>query len=48
MSMWQVSSKREAGDDMELMVFRTPWRVLLWLIRNLKQYRISVIVRIEE
>ena len=48
MNAWQVSCKREPGDDMELMVFRNLWRALRWLIRNLKNYRITVIVRIEE
>lgn len=48
MAKWQVSCKHEAGDDMDLMVFRSLWRVLRWLMGNLKKYRIIVIVRIEE
>ena len=48
MAMWQVSCKREPGDDMELLVFRSLWRALRWLMGNLKKYRITVIVRIED
>lgn len=45
---WQISSKRESGDDMELREFPTLWRAMLWLIRNVKRYRITVIIRINE
>ena len=48
MALWQISAKKEAGDDMELREFQTLWRAMLWLIRNVKRYRITVIIRINE
>lgn len=48
MTVWQVSSKREVGEYMELREFPSLWRAVLWLALHMHSRRIAVIVRIEE
>lgn len=48
MTVWQVSSKREVGDYLELEEFPSLWRAVLWLILHMSRRRVAVIIRIEE
>lgn len=48
MSIWQVSTKKEHGAEMELREFPTRWRAILWAARKLRSNQIAVIVRIDE
>ena len=48
MTVWQVSSKREVGEYLQMREFPSLWRALLWLILHMGQNRVAVIIRIEE
>lgn len=48
MAVWQISSKQDVGSPMKLREFPSWWRAMLWGALNLRDCKITAIVKIDE